>query len=233
MKFILTATLLLLSLPAAAAEKPLKIAENHTDFSARFIDSIARTSMALGVKEPLIIRSETGAAVVGGSLGAQVFNEEVPKALALLAPELRPQVIHQAGEKHIATLKANYTAAGVMAECAAFIADMAQAYAEADLVLCRAGALTVAELACVGVASVLVPFPYAVDDHQTGNARYLADADAGILVGQKDFSAEKLAELLGEITRGRCLEMAQKARVLAKPQATQGVVQAVEELVEP
>lgn len=170
--------------------------------------------------------------VVGGSLGAQVFNEGVPKALALVAPELRPRVIHQSGEKHIAALKANYAAAGVMAECAPFIADMAQAYADADLVLCRAGALTVAELACVGAASVLVPFPHAVDDHQTGNARYLADADAGMLVGQKDFSAEKLAVLLGEITRERCLEMAQKARGLAKPRATQSVVQAVEELVE-
>lgn len=168
--------------------------------------------------------------VVGGSLGAQVFNEEVPKALAQLAPELRPAVVHQAGEKHIQALRENYEKAGVVAECAPFIADMAQAYAEADLVVCRAGALTVAELACVGAAAVLVPFPHAVDDHQTGNARYLSEAGAGILIGQKEFNAEKLAELLQGMNRERCLEMAIKARALAKPQATESVVRVIEEL---
>lgn len=170
--------------------------------------------------------------VVGGSLGAQVFNEEVPKALALLPQELRPQVIHQAGEKHIEALKEGYAQAGVVAECAAFIADMAKAYAEADLVLCRAGALTVAELSCVGAASVLVPFPHAVDDHQTGNARYLADAGAGILLPQGEFSAARFAALLQEMNRERCLTMAGIARGLAKPEATQAVVQAIEELAE-
>lgn len=168
--------------------------------------------------------------VVGGSLGAQVFNEEVPKALALLPVEDRPLVIQQAGEKHIETLQQHYAAAGVVAECAPFIADMAKAYAEADLVLCRAGALTIAELACVGAASVLVPFPHAVDDHQTGNARYLADAQAGILIGQQDFSAEKFAVLLQEMTRERCLAMAEQARQLAKPAATTSVVAVIEEL---
>lgn len=170
--------------------------------------------------------------VVGGSLGAQVFNEEVPKALALLAPGDRPQVIQQAGEKHIGELQQNYAAAGVVAECAPFIADMASAYANADLILCRAGALTVAELACVGAAAVLVPFPHAVDDHQTGNAKYLADAGAGILIGQKDFSAEKFAALLKEMTRERCLKMATVARKLAKPDATASVVAVIEELAE-
>ncbi len=168
--------------------------------------------------------------VVGGSLGAQVFNEEVPKALALLAPAQRPQVIHQAGEKHIEALRVNYEKADVVAECAPFIADMANAYAEADLVLCRAGALTVAELACVGAAAVLVPFPHAVDDHQTGNAKYLADAGAALLIDQKAFNAEKLAALLKEMTREHCREMAQKARLLAKPDATERVVAAIEEL---
>ena len=170
--------------------------------------------------------------VVGGSLGAQVFNEEVPKALALLPEDQRPLVIHQAGEKHIDVLKELYTHAGVVAEFAPFIADMAKAYADADLVLCRAGALTVAELACVGAAAVLVPFPHAVDDHQTGNARYLADAGAGMLVPQNEFSAARLAALLQEMTRERCLGMAEKARQLAKPDATQAVVQAIEELAE-
>ncbi|MDR3411305.1 MAG: undecaprenyldiphospho-muramoylpentapeptide beta-N-acetylglucosaminyltransferase [Formivibrio sp.] len=168
--------------------------------------------------------------VVGGSLGAQVFNEEVPKAVAMLAAEERPQVIHQAGEKHIEILRINYEKAGVVAECAPFIADMASAYADADLVVCRAGALTIAELACVGAAAVLVPFPHAVDDHQTGNAKYLADADAGLLVEQKAFNAEELATLLKEMTRERCLAMAQKARALAKPDATASVVAVIEEL---
>ena len=168
--------------------------------------------------------------VVGGSLGAQVFNEQVPKALALLPEAQRPLVTHQAGEKHIEALKANYAAAGVAAECVAFIGDMAHAYAEADLVLCRAGALTVAELACVGAASVLVPFPSAVDDHQTGNARYLSDAGAGVLVPQGQFSAERFAALLQETDRARCLVLAEQARQLAKPDATLQVVQVIEEL---
>lgn len=168
--------------------------------------------------------------VVGGSLGAQVFNEQVPQALALIEPALRPQVIHQAGEKHIETLRANYAAAGVDAECVAFIADMASAYAEADLVLCRAGALTVAELACIGVAAVLVPFPHAVDDHQTGNARFLSDAAAGILLPQPEFSADKFANLLQKTTRDQCLSMAQAARTLGKADATEKVVAVIEEL---
>ncbi|QLG89439.1 undecaprenyldiphospho-muramoylpentapeptide beta-N-acetylglucosaminyltransferase [Chitinibacter bivalviorum] len=168
--------------------------------------------------------------VVGGSLGAQVFNEQVPKALALLAAEQRPHVIHQAGEKHIEALRANYAAAGVTAECVAFIGDMATAYAEADLVVCRAGALTVAELACVGVAAVLVPFPHAVDDHQTGNAKFLSDAQAGILLPQTEFSAEKLAKLLQATSREQCLKMAQQAKQLAKPDATEKVVAVIEEL---
>jgi len=168
--------------------------------------------------------------VVGGSLGAQVFNEEVPKALALLTQEERPQVIHQAGERHIASLQQNYANAGVSVECAPFIADMAKAYADADLILCRAGALTIAELACVGAASVLVPFPHAVDDHQTGNAQYLSESGAGLLIGQKDFSAEKFAALLKEMSRERCLEMATAARQLAKPDATARVVAVIEEL---
>ncbi len=170
--------------------------------------------------------------VVGGSLGAQVFNEQVPQALALLSEEARPQVIHQAGENHIEALQKNYDTAGVVAECAPFIADMAKAYSEADLVLCRAGALTVAELACVGAAAILVPFPHAVDDHQTGNAKYLADAGAGVLIGQQDFSAANFAALLKNMTRERCLEMAVQARKLAKPDATEHVVAAIEELAE-
>lgn len=168
--------------------------------------------------------------VVGGSLGAQVFNEQVPKALALIAPQARPQVLHQAGEKHIDALRANYAAAGVVAECVPFITDMAQAYADADVVLCRAGALTVAELACIGVAAILVPFPHAVDDHQTGNAQYLSEQDAGILLPQTQLSAEALADLLQGMNREQCLKLANNAKRLAKPDATAQVVAVIEEL---
>jgi UDP-N-acetylglucosamine--N-acetylmuramyl-(pentapeptide) pyrophosphoryl-undecaprenol N-acetylglucosamine transferase len=114
--------------------------------------------------------------VIGGSLGAQALNAVLPQALALLGEDERPVVAHQAGEKHLAALEALYEAAGVKANCVAFIKDMAGGYDWADLVICRAGALTVAELAAAGVASLLVPFPHAVDDHQTSNARFLSAA---------------------------------------------------------
>jgi len=158
--------------------------------------------------------------VVGGSLGAQALNDTVPKALALLPQEARPLVVHQAGEKHIAELEANYREAGVQAETKAFIDNMAAQYGEADLVICRAGALTVAELAAVGVASVLVPFPHAVDDHQTGNARYLADHGAAWLVQQRDLTPEGLAGMLRNATREMLQQMAVRARALGKPEAT-------------
>src|SRR5205814_2682189 len=155
--------------------------------------------------------------VVGGSLGAQALNEMLPKAIALL-PE-RPMVVHQAGEKHLETLKANYTAARVQGELVAFIDDMAQRYAAADLVICRAGAVTVSELAAGGLPSVLVPFPHAVDDHQTANAKFLSERGAAILIQQRDLSPEKLASLIGSLDRGALLEMAKKARALGKPDA--------------
>ena len=158
--------------------------------------------------------------VVGGSLGAQALNEVLPKALAALPENMRPDIIHQAGEKHIDALQANYHAASVHAETKAFIHNMAEMYAWADVVICRAGALTVAELACVGVASVLVPFPHAVDDHQTYNAKYLSDAGAAQLIQQAEFNVQKATEILRGLTRETCCEMAIKARQLAKPEAT-------------
>jgi UDP-N-acetylglucosamine--N-acetylmuramyl-(pentapeptide) pyrophosphoryl-undecaprenol N-acetylglucosamine transferase len=158
--------------------------------------------------------------VVGGSLGAAALNEAMPRALALLAPEERPQVTHQAGSKQIEALKAAYQAAGVSGELLPFIDDMAERYASADLVICRSGALTVAELAAVGVASVLVPFPHAVDDHQTGNARFLADAGAAVLLPQTELTPQRLAALLQEMNRERLLVMAEKARGRARPDAT-------------
>jgi UDP-N-acetylglucosamine--N-acetylmuramyl-(pentapeptide) pyrophosphoryl-undecaprenol N-acetylglucosamine transferase len=163
--------------------------------------------------------------VVGGSLGAAALNDVLPKALATLAETERPEVVHQAGEKHIATLEANYQQAGVKAETKAYIQDMASLYAWADVVICRAGALTIAELACVGVASVLVPFPYAVDDHQTFNAKYLSENGAAILVQQTEFTVEKASALLHGFTREHCLEMAKKARALAKPEASKSVAE--------
>jgi len=161
--------------------------------------------------------------VVGGSLGAAALNEVLPKALATFPADIRPEVVHQAGEKHIATLEANYQAAGVEAEAKAYIQDMAAQYAWADVVICRAGALTVAELACVGVASVLVPFPYAVDDHQTTNAAYLSENDAAILIQQTAFTVEKVVDVLTKLTRETCLSMAKNARALAKPEAAESV----------
>ncbi|MEZ0329986.1 MAG: undecaprenyldiphospho-muramoylpentapeptide beta-N-acetylglucosaminyltransferase [Methylophilaceae bacterium] len=158
--------------------------------------------------------------VVGGSLGAQALNEVLPKALAEIAPESRPLVVHQAGEKHIATLQGNYQMAGVQVDAKAFIEDMAAMYSWADIVICRAGALTVAELSAAGVASVLVPFPHAVDDHQTSNAHYLSDAGAAILIPQTEFVVSRVVTLLKELSREKCLEMAIKARGLGKPEAT-------------
>ncbi|HEY4375216.1 MAG TPA: undecaprenyldiphospho-muramoylpentapeptide beta-N-acetylglucosaminyltransferase [Burkholderiales bacterium] len=170
--------------------------------------------------------------VVGGSLGAQALNQAVPQALAQLAESERPQVTHQAGAKNIDALRAAYQSAGVTANAVAFIDDMAQAYAEADLVICRAGAMTVAEVACAGVAALFVPFPFAVDDHQTANARFLVDAGAALLVQQKELSVQNLAATLKTLTRARCLELAQKARQLAKPDATDMVARACIALAE-
>lgn len=158
--------------------------------------------------------------VVGGSLGAQALNEVVPQVLACWSAALRPQVVHQAGTKHIEALKANYETAGVVADSRAFIDDMAAMYAWADLVICRAGALTIAELSAAGVASVLVPFPHAVDDHQTHNATYLTDSGAAILLPQPECTVKNLLKVFNSLSREKLLDMAIKARALGKPQAT-------------
>jgi UDP-N-acetylglucosamine--N-acetylmuramyl-(pentapeptide) pyrophosphoryl-undecaprenol N-acetylglucosamine transferase len=160
--------------------------------------------------------------VIGGSLGAQMLNEMVPQGMALLGENEQPQIVHQAGEKHIEALKANYAAVGVQAHCVSFIEDMAGAYEWADLVICRSGALTVAELAAAGVASILVPFPHAVDDHQSGNARFLVNVGGAFLLPQHDLTAEAIA-LIRNYSRSQLLEMAEKARSLAKPDATEEV----------
>jgi UDP-N-acetylglucosamine--N-acetylmuramyl-(pentapeptide) pyrophosphoryl-undecaprenol N-acetylglucosamine transferase len=168
--------------------------------------------------------------VVGGSLGAQAINEALPKALALIPEQERPVVMHQSGEKHLSMLNSLYLSAGVKADCVAFINDMAGAYDWADLVICRAGALTVAELAAAGVASLLVPFPHAVDDHQTLNARFLSRAGAAILLPQDQLTPVRLAEI-GNLSRQQLTQMAEKARELALPDATAVVAQTCAELV--
>jgi UDP-N-acetylglucosamine--N-acetylmuramyl-(pentapeptide) pyrophosphoryl-undecaprenol N-acetylglucosamine transferase len=166
--------------------------------------------------------------VVGGSLGAQALNEAVPRAAKLLAAPV--DIVHQSGEKHLEALSRNYAKAGVRGELVAFIDDMARRYAEADLVICRAGAVTIAELSAGGMASILVPFPHAVDDHQTANARFLADQGAAILLPQREMTAEKLAALIGSLDRGRLLEMAKKARALGKPDAARVVARRCTEI---
>ena len=168
--------------------------------------------------------------VVGGSLGAKALNDVVPRALALLPAANRPIVTHQSGAQHAEALKAAYAAAGVRASTPAFIDDMAAAYGEADLAVCRAGATTVAELAAAGVPSILVPFPHAVDDHQTTNARFLADAGGAVLVPQSELTPEGLAKLIAGFDRERLLEMAMRARSLGRPGATQAVARACMEL---
>ncbi|MFM9913636.1 MAG: undecaprenyldiphospho-muramoylpentapeptide beta-N-acetylglucosaminyltransferase [Methylophilaceae bacterium] len=163
--------------------------------------------------------------VIGGSLGAQILNETVPQALAQLPLDNRPEIIHQAGVKHIEQLQSYYKEANVSADTRAFIDDMATMYGWCDVVICRAGALTIAELAAAGVASILVPFPHAVDDHQTGNARYLAEDGAALLITQHTLNAASLAQVLTSLTREKLLAMAMKARALGKPEATADVAQ--------
>lgn len=169
--------------------------------------------------------------VVGGSLGAKAINERMPQALALLPPEVRPHVLHQSGGRHQEATQAAYRTAGVEAAILPFLDNMAFYYAQADVVVCRAGALTVSELAAAGVASILIPFPHAVDDHQTINARFLSERGAAVLLPQKEMKAERLAELLREMTRERALQMAQAARAAAQPDAARRVAQACAELV--
>ena len=168
--------------------------------------------------------------VVGGSLGAKALNAVVPKALALIAPATRPTVLHQSGAKQIDELRANYAAAGVEGELTPFIDDTASAYAEADLIVARAGASTVTEIAAVGAATLFVPFPSAVDDHQTTNARFLVDAGGGWLVQQTDLTPEWLADLLTKTDRSTLLERALHAKTMQKTEAVAQVVRACEEL---
>jgi UDP-N-acetylglucosamine--N-acetylmuramyl-(pentapeptide) pyrophosphoryl-undecaprenol N-acetylglucosamine transferase len=165
--------------------------------------------------------------VLGGSQGAQALNETVPAALAKLDPALRPTVRHQAGPKHLEAAQEAYRGSGIEAEVTPFIEDMAAAYAWADLAICRSGALTVAELAAAGLPAVLIPFPHAVDDHQTANARHLVAQDAAVLFPQEHLTAERLATVLKELLgdREHLLTMAHNARRMGKADAAERVAQ--------
>ena len=153
--------------------------------------------------------------VLGGSLGAKAINDMVPKGLALIDPENRPQVVHQSGESHLEELKKAYAEAGVFAHCVPFIEDMAGAYEWADLVICRAGALTIAELSAAGVASFLVPYPYAVDDHQTSNAHLLVEAGAAFLVQEEELLPQKIADAM-KYRREQLVAMGKRAYALTQ-----------------
>ena len=168
--------------------------------------------------------------VLGGSLGAKALNDVVPRALALMPANARPRVLHQSGQKQIDALRANYAAADVQAQLTPFIDDTAQAFADADLVICRAGASTVTEIAAVGAAAVFVPFPSAVDDHQTTNAKFLVEQGGGWLMQQKDLTAERLARMFEEADRPTLLASAVAARKMEKSGATQRIVAACEAL---
>lgn len=174
--------------------------------------------------------------VVGGSLGARALNEVVPQALARTPVPERPRVLHQSGRgadgRQVDTLRALYAKAGVEAELTPFIDDTAQAFADADLIVCRAGASTVAEIAAVGAAAVFVPFPSAVDDHQTRNAEFLVAHGAGWLLPQTELTPERLAAMLQKMERPELLRRALEARKLAKTHATDDLVAACEELVQ-
>lgn len=163
--------------------------------------------------------------VVGGSLGASILNEIVPAALKVVQDELGIKVIHQAGKATIEMAKSAYLAAGVTADVRVFIDDMKTVYEWADLVVCRAGAMTISELAVMGLPSILVPLPHAIDDHQTKNARFLSDAAAAVLMPQSDFSAVTLSATLSDLLTDadKLNSMNSKALSLAKPKATEVV----------
>jgi UDP-N-acetylglucosamine--N-acetylmuramyl-(pentapeptide) pyrophosphoryl-undecaprenol N-acetylglucosamine transferase len=171
--------------------------------------------------------------VIGGSQGALKLNNVVPRALALVSREASLEVRHQSGERWFAQAEHCYRELAVPASVTPFIDDMAEAYAWADLVVCRAGALTVSELAAAGVAAVFIPFAAAVDDHQTHNAQWLVNEGAACMISEAELTAERLASELMPLCqgRGRLLAMAERARLMARPQATEALADACESCV--
>jgi UDP-N-acetylglucosamine--N-acetylmuramyl-(pentapeptide) pyrophosphoryl-undecaprenol N-acetylglucosamine transferase len=211
---------------------PNALAGRHARKTA-WVGNPLRASITQLAPPPIRFANRTGPLrllVVGGSLGAQALNERVPAALAILSEATRPAVVHQAGARHIDALVAAYRDARVDAECVAFIDDMAVRYAWADLVLCRGGALTVAELAAVGLASIVVPLPGAIADEQTANANFLVDAGAAIRVSQDELSPDRLSAILSAMTRSQALAMAIAARSVGRLDAADRVADVCAEL---
>ena len=202
--------------------------------NARWVGNPLRTAFTLQADPQTRFAGRSGPLrllVVGGSLGARALNDVVPQALALIAPMQRPLVTHQSGAAQIDVLRANYARAGVSAELTPFIDDTAQAFADADLIVCRAGASTVTEIAAVGAAAIFVPFPFAVDDHQTGNANFLVMQGGGWLVPQCELTPQVLAQKLRKTERTVLMEHALQAKKMQKIHATDEMVSACEELV--
>lgn len=171
--------------------------------------------------------------IIGGSLGAEALNQVLPLALAEVPVEQRPEVWHQTGEAHLAAVEQRYAHAGVQARCTAFVRDMQQAYAWADLLVCRAGAMTVSEVAAVGLPALFVPLPHAIDDHQTHNARWLTEHEAGWLLPQSQLTPVVLANWLCARNRDELIATAQRARQIAPREATQRIVARTLSLLEP
>ncbi len=209
-------------------------------FSGTFPTSSANQNKVMGIGNPVrkdivSIDSPTvrlgdrwgriNVLVFGGSLGAQILNEVVPMALEEMPLDKRPVVRHQAGKSKDEVTNSTYKKMAVEAEVTPFIEDMAEAYEWADLVICRSGALTVAELSAAGMASIMVPYLHAVDDHQTANAKYLSDSGAAVLIPQSDLTTESLSAVLTDLCsdRNKLIEMSIKAKRLAKPDATEEV----------
>lgn len=170
-------------------------------------------------------------AVIGGSLGASALNSVVPQAMAMLPTSERPFIVHQTGEQHLDVVRQAYAQAGVQAQCHAFIDDMAGLFRDVDLVICRAGAMTVAEVAAVGVAAVFVPLPHAIDDHQTANARYLSDCHGAWLQPQPGFTAAWLSQWMATLDRAKLVSVAQHAQEHASPNATTEIADACEQAI--
>ncbi len=168
--------------------------------------------------------------IVGGSLGAQALNAILPKALALIPVDKRPQVVHQAGTQHIESLVQAYREANVTAQCLPFIDDMAGELGQADMLICRAGAMTVAEVCVAGVAALFVPFPSAVDDHQTANAKFLSNDSAAWLQQQRDLTPQWLAHWIETRSRDDLCAVAMRARTHAQPESAQRIAAICEEL---
>jgi UDP-N-acetylglucosamine--N-acetylmuramyl-(pentapeptide) pyrophosphoryl-undecaprenol N-acetylglucosamine transferase len=169
--------------------------------------------------------------VVGGSLGAQVLNEVMPKALSTMSEHERPFVVHQSGEKHFVAVKAAYASTGVMAEVVPFIDNMAEQMKACDLMICRSGAITVSELCAAGVPSILVPLVVSTTSHQVGNAKWLAESGAAIHLPQSELTAERIVNLLRGLTRSELKAMASKARARSTPDATDRVADQIEMMV--